>query len=123
MLTNIFDGINWVFALSEYEKGNYIRSRDLINKMKGKRAKASETYALLGAVTLCIGDYDDAKRIFICARDEFKPSKAEYAEYVDIYCNYYLSSIDGRQDLKTRFLENAIKVKAPALIKRWLPLS
>ena len=123
MFDYVKNGIKWAMALSAYEKGDFEKAKENILEMRGKHAERSEIFALLGAINVCLEKIQEAKLCLFRAKEGSTPGRSEYKEYINIYCDYYLSSIDRQEARKIVILEKAIKMKAPSLIKKWLPLS
>jgi hypothetical protein len=51
------------------------------------------------------------------------PTRPEYQKYVHAYCEYYLATLDGNEGAAIKSLETALRINAPPIIRRWLPLS
>lgn len=123
MFGRVRDAYLWVRGIQQYRRGDYERARVELDKIRGARKASSEFNAMMATISLLQGDHQNAKRLFEIAVDHTTATRSDYKQYVDHYCRYYLSTLDGNEGAKVKHLEAALRQPAPSIIKQWLPLS
>jgi hypothetical protein len=123
MFTHIRDSALWAQALSSIERGRLEEAYSRLDKIKGRRRESSEYLAITGSTLVGLHNEVLAREFLLKAIKESEPTKPEYRQYIDNYSQYYICSIDRDEGGKVKYLQAALKVDAPPIIRRWLPLS
>ena len=123
MLTYFSDSVHWAKGLERFSSKKFDEARYELISIKGARKNYSEYLALLATINIILNNIDPARGMLIKAIDGSVPRKQQYKAYIDRYCRYYLSVIDGNEGDMVRYLQEALKVPAPNIIRQWLPLS
>jgi hypothetical protein len=61
--------------------------------------------------------------VLLRTKEESVPTRLEYRSYISGYCEYYIAGLYGSQGMTIKSLERALRMTAPPIIHRWLPLS
>ena len=122
MFKQLKDGWLWAQALDRYERQDFKAAISKLDAIRGPRSYASEYFALLGTAHVALNT-PAGKTILLKAIADSKPTRPEYSAYIRAYCNYYLATLDGDEGLAIKSLETALRMDAPPIIRRWLPLS
>lgn len=123
MLGHFKDSIHWAKALDKFGSGKFEAAQSELLRVRGPRRDYSEYLALLATTHIILLNDQVARDMLIKAMNGSQPRKPEYKDYIDLYCNYYISVVDGDEGSKTKYLEEALRSPAPSIIKQWLPLS
>ncbi len=123
MFTYFSDSVHWAKALERFSSGKFDEARSELSLIKGARKDYSEYLALLATTNIILMNDKVAREMLIKAMSGSSPRKPAYRAYIDQYCKYYISTIDGDEAGKVKHLEEALKVPAPPIIRQWLPLS
>jgi len=122
MWNRLRDAVLWAQALDRYGRQDFRAAITKLNAIQGRRRQASECLALLGSAHVALGK-PEARNLLLKAMADSEPTRPEYRGYVRAYCEYYLAALDGNDGVKIRSLETALRMGAPSIICRWLPLS
>lgn len=117
------DAINWALALDRYSCQDFRQAVVRLEAIKGPRSKASEYLALLGTAHIILNMPETARAMIGKAKSGSSPTRASYRLYIQAYCDYYLSALEGDEGAKVKHLKRALRVDAPPIIRQWLPLS
>ena len=117
------DHFRWAQAVVCFHNKQYERSKLKLLSISGNRRFSSEYFALLATINLIQGEFSDVRNLLEIAIDDSTPTRSSYREYIDYYCRYYLSFLEGDEAGKVKNLEGALRVRSPAIIRNWLPLS
>jgi hypothetical protein len=122
MWNRLRDAVLWAQALDRYGRQDFQAAITKLNAIKGPRRRASEYLALLGSAHVALAE-PEGRTLLFSAMAESEPTMPEYQNYVQAYCEYYLAALDGNEGVKIKSLERALRMDAPPIIRRWLPLS
>jgi hypothetical protein len=122
MWSRFRDALLWAQALDRYGNQDFQDAIAKLNAISGPRRKASEYLALLGSAHVALTK-PEGRTFLLSAMQESEPTRPEYRSYVIGYCEYYLATLDGNQGVAIKSLEKAVRMNAPPVIRRWLPLS
>ncbi|WP_332782980.1 tetratricopeptide repeat protein [Sphingomonas sp. PB2P19] len=123
MFIRLRDALLWASAISLYRQKRFDKAIVRLSNMSKGSRNYFEYNALFATVSLILGRRDEAQRLFVVALQNSKPRNPSHGEYIEIYCQYYLNSINGNEGAKVISLEKALRTRAPSLIRGWLPLS
>lgn len=123
MLVLFKDSFHWGMALRKYALGDFNDARSELYRIRGDREQYSEYFALLGTLHLLLMNHKKAKKAFQAAMNGSTPRKLEYRDYIDLYCNYYISVMHGDERERNKYLERALSISTHPIMRRWLPLS
>ncbi len=122
MFKRLKDGWLWAQALDRCGRQDFEAAIRKLGAIRGPRSGASEYFALLGSAHVALGK-PEGKAMLLKAIADSMPTRPEYSGYIHAYCSYYLATVDGNEGLAVRSLETALRMVAPSIIRRWLPLS
>ncbi len=122
MFTQLRDGWLWAQALDRYGKRDFEAAIIKLNGIRGPRSDASEYFALLGTAHIAL-EKPEGKTILLKAIAGSIPTRPEYTGYIRAYCDHYLAILGGDEGIAIKSLETALRIDAPPIIRRWLPLS
>lgn len=122
MFSRVRDAALWAQALDRYSKHDFEGVIAKLNAIRGPRSRASEYFALLGSAHIALAR-PEGRALLVQAISQAVPTRPEYRSYVRAYCEYYLAILDGNDGAAVMSLEGALRVNAPPIIRRWLPLS
>ena len=122
MWDRLRDAALWAKALDRYGRQDFHGAITKLNAINGPRSRASEYFALLGSAHVALA-MPEGKAFLLSAMEDSAPTRPEYLGYVHAYCLYYLARLDGNEGLAVKSLESALRINAPSIIRRWLPLS
>jgi hypothetical protein len=121
MWNQLRDAVLWTQALDRYSRQEFDEAIAKLKAITGHRSKASEYFALLGSAHTVLARPEG--RAWLMRAVTGIPTRAEYQSYVRAYCEYYLAILDGNDGAAIMLLEGALRMSAPPIIRRWLPLS
>jgi hypothetical protein len=122
LLGRLKDAVFWAQALDRYSRQDFQAAIAKLNAIRGPRKRASEYLAILGSAYVALAK-PEGRILLRNAITGSSPTRSEYQPYVRAYCEYYLAVLNGDQGMTVQCLERALRMDAPPIIRRWLPLS